>query len=323
MFDVITIGAGTRDVFLVSDKFVFVESSRFDTGVGECVALGSKIELDTILHTTGGGATNAATTFARLGFKTAAICKVGDDSVGRDVIIDLHREGVDTTLVKRVPGGMTGYSTLLTAASGERTVLVYRGVSAQFGQQDIPWSECSARWIYVTSLAGNVALMKKISNLAERCGADLAWNPGSQEIGKGLSVIRPLLGKTRIVNMNREEAEKLTKKKSLKDMLAALATRGNVVLVTDGENGAYAHLDGKTYFCGTRKSIKAVSRTGAGDAFGSGFVAGWAKSHDLKTALAVATLNAQSVIQHVGAKAGILRKWPTPSQIKHIPIKAI
>jgi sugar/nucleoside kinase (ribokinase family) len=117
MFDIISIGAGTRDVFLVSNKFQMVKSPKFSTGIGECVALGAKIEVESMVHTTGGGATNAAATFARFGLNAATVCRVGDDAIGRDLIIDLHREGVVTTLIQRVEGGITGYSTLLTAAT--------------------------------------------------------------------------------------------------------------------------------------------------------------------------------------------------------------
>jgi sugar/nucleoside kinase (ribokinase family) len=114
-------------VFLVSDQFKMIRSPKFETGIGECVALGTKIDVDQIVHTTGGGATNAAVTFARLGFTTAAVCRVGEDKAGEEIVWDLEGDGVDTSLVKKIAGGQTGYSTLLTAPSGERSVLVYLG----------------------------------------------------------------------------------------------------------------------------------------------------------------------------------------------------
>lgn len=322
MFDVITIGAGTRDVFLVSDQFQFISSPQFQTGVGECVALGAKIELDQIVHTTGGGATNAAVTFARLGFKTAAMCRVGDDSAGRDLIIDLHRDGVDTTLIRRVPRGATGYSTLLTAASGERTVLVYRGVSATFTPKDISLNDAPARWFYLTSLGGNLELSKKIIQHAMKCHTNVAWNPGSKEIQKGFAAWKPFLPHVMILNMNREEAERITRKKTLPEMFTALHRKNGVTLITDGDKGACAAFGSERLFVGTR-GIKAKSRTGAGDAFGSGFLAGYVKTKDVRQSLAIATLNAESVIQQVGAKAGILRAWPTKSLINKIPLKPL
>ncbi len=47
------------------------------------------------------------------------------------------------------------------------------------------------------------------------------------------------------------------------------------------------------------------------------------KKNDLSYALAVATLNAESVIQKHGAKNGILKKWPSTLTLKRIPIKRV
>lgn len=322
MYDVITIGSGLRDVFLLSDQFKLIANADFEGGKAECVALGSKIEINDIVLTTGGGATNAAVTFARLGLKTAAVCRIGDDAGGRDVIEDLKKEGVATTLVRRVAKGVTGYSTLLTASNGERTALAYRGVSGTFGTGDVPFAKCRAKWFYVTSLAGNVALLKKIAAHAKSSGTSLAWNPGRKEIEKGLGAIKSILPSVRVLLMNKEEAAELSGKSTVEEMFAVLATPGNVVVITDGPRGAFVQRDGLTIMSpGSGK--QAVSQTGAGDAFGSGFVAGLIKADDLRMALAVGMINAQSVITKVGAKAGILKKWPTNIQLKSVNIAKV
>lgn len=318
MYDVITIGAGIRDVFLMSDQFVALKSPKFSTGVGECVALGSKIEIEDIVLTTGGGASNAAATFGSLGFKTAAICKVGDDSPGRDVKEDLKRFGVSTKLVKTVKGE-TGYSTLLTMNDGERTVLVYRGVSGTFSPRDIDTKQFQkTKWVYLTSLGGNTTLSKRIINAAHKAGAQVMWNPGSKELRAGMDFFKPLLPKIFVLNMNKEEGEMLTGKKNIEDMMQALTTEGTTRLITDGTNGAYAFRDNELVHAGTTNA-EAISRTGAGDAFGSGFLSGLMKTGELETALRMGTLNAESVIQQHGAKNGILKKWPSKRTLKQIP----
>ena len=322
MYDVITIGAGLRDVFLVSDAFVALKSKKFSTGVGECLALGTKIELENIVLTTGGGASNAAATFGSLGFKAAAMCKVGDDSPGRDVKLDLKRFGVNQRLVKTVKGD-TGYSSLLTMKDGERTVLVYRGVSAKFTPADIDWGSLeSTRWVYLTSLGGNMTLTKRIIREAHKAGAKVAWNPGSRELKKGMKAIRPLLPMIDILNMNLEEAKMLTGKKDLKAIFKALHNDEMIRLVTDGTNGSYAHYNGQTVHAATTKA-KAISRTGAGDAFGSGFVAGIMKTLDIGEALQIGTLNAEAVIQKHGAKNGLLTAWPNTKKLSAIKIKSL
>jgi len=80
--DVITIGTATRDCFLQSPDFKVIRSSRFVTGQAECFALGSKIEVPFIIFTTGGGAANAAVTFARQGLKAGCLAKIGKDLAG-------------------------------------------------------------------------------------------------------------------------------------------------------------------------------------------------------------------------------------------------
>ena len=179
MYDIITIGAATRDVFLISPAFVAIKSKKFATGAGECVALGSKIEVSDLVLTTGGGATNAAATFGSLGFRTATICRVGDDSPGKDVVEDLSRFGVSTHLVRMIKGADTAYSTILTMKDGERSILVFRGSSAHFVARDIPEASLkNTKWVYLTSLGGNLVLAKKIISTAHKAGVKVAWNAG-------------------------------------------------------------------------------------------------------------------------------------------------
>ena len=320
MHDVITIGAGLRDVFLVSDSFVALKSDQFSTGIGECVDLGSKIELNQIVLTTGGGATNAAATFGSLGFKTATITKIGDDSPGRDVLDDLKRFGVTTRLVRKIKGGETGYSTLLTMKDGERTVLVYRGVRAKVTAADIDMNALGrTKWVYLTSLGGNMALSAKIIRAAHKSGAKIMWNPGSREIKTGIKKIKSLLPLIDVLNVNREEADFLTGSRDITGICQALHSKGTVRLITDGIDGSYAHRDGWTVHAGTT-GTKSISRTGAGDAFGSGFLSELIKTKDIKSALRVGTLNAESVIQKHGAKNGLLKKWPSKAQRSRIKI---
>lgn len=323
MFDIITIGSATRDVFLVSDKFIALKSKKFPTGSGECVALGSKIDVNRLVLTTGGGATNSAATFSSLGFHTATITRIGDDSSGKDVIYDLNRFGVSTHYVRVIKNGQTGFSTLLTMKDGERTALVYRGVSSAFEVKDIHWEGCKqTKWIYLTSLGGNLPLAKKIIQHAHKNNVRIAWNPGTLELKRGIGEIKPLLPMVDVLNMNLEEAKILTDKKTLKTMFDAVKTKDKMRLITDGTNGSYAWHNGIILHACTTNA-RAISRTGAGDAFGSGFVAGLIKKQDVKFSLSLGTLNAESVVQSYGAKQGILKKWPSILAIKKIKILKI
>jgi sugar/nucleoside kinase (ribokinase family) len=80
-----------------------------------------------------------------------------------------------------------------------------------------------------------------------------------------------------------------------------------IVVVTDGPNGAYAS-DGENRFKMPLYPDPAepVDRTGAGDSFASTFVAALIKGNTIEGALQWAPINSMSVVQKVGAQAGLL-----------------
>ena len=324
-FDVITIGAATIDAFVWAKEFREVKSRVFPTGVGECFSLGSKIDIDKFVQTTGGGATNCAATFANFKLKTACVTRVGDDLFGEGIVRDLKRHGIGTDLVMVVKDERTAFSTILVVPSGERTVLVYRGASERFDPAEIAWPKLKTKWFYVTNLAGNLAMLERIVKTAKRAKAQVLYNPGKADIRRGIGHLRTLLGGVAVLDLNREEAAELTGKPlgEVKEMLRGLQkiTRG-IVLLTDGDRGGY-YFDGKRMLFAKPRDIKALNRTGAGDAFGSGFLVGWMKKKEPVFALQLGTENAEGVIQKIGAKAGLLTDMPSAKTLSQVKVKVI
>ena len=310
-FDVITVGAAVRDVYVQSNDFT-IEDNDTD-GVREaCFVLGGKLETDAPVFSSGGGATNAAATFAHLGFKVGCVAKIGGDAPGKDIRADLKHHGVHTSLLVTSEKEPTGYSTLLTTNEGRRTALVYRGASATLKAKDIDWSNLTAKWFYITSLKGNTALLKKLFKHAHATDTSIAWNPGSTELALGRRKLEPSFKRTDVLTLNREEAAALLRlaPSDLSTILSRMAELvGRYVVITDGKRGTYATNGTDTYFA-PPNDVPVVNATGAGDAFGSGFTAGMMQFEDIAMALRLGTLNAESVIQQVGAKNGLLPRMP-------------
>lgn len=321
MFDFISIGSSVRDVFLISKEFRFIRSDEFPTGIGECVSFGSKIELDKLVLTTGGGGTNSSTTFARLGFKTGIITKIGDDTSGSEVLSQLKADRVNTSMVKTIKNGQTAYSSILTAQNGERSILVERGVSKTFTDADVTWSKIKCKWIYLTSLGGNSTLALKIAKTAKETKTKIFYNPGYEEIKRGLKAFEPIRKHLDILLLNLEEAQRLTglETRDIKTLAQKIAIPGLIVLITDGQNGAYGIENDKIWFLRAR-AVKVISRTGAGDAFGSGVAVGIFSGLNLQDSMRLGLMNAESVIKYYGAKQGILSKIPTSANFKKIKV---
>lgn len=312
MFDVITIGSAVQDVFVSSKKFTLLKSQKFTTGVGECFALGAKIKIDSLVFDTGGGATNAAVTFRRAGLKTSVITKIGRDMSGEAVRRALKKEKIhigNMVVDEKLP---TAYSVILTAASGDRSILTYRGASANLRARDIAFSKLKTRWLYITSLGGNIVLLKRLLSFAKNHGIHVFLNPGGSELSNSQAFLKRAIRNIDVLSLNTEEAAVLfgisySEKEKLVADISALSP--NMVLLTDGANGAYFVNQDKKYFMPTTGK-KAVNATGAGDAFGSGFLAGYILRKGFRFALRLGLYNAEGVIQKVGAKNGIFKKVP-------------
>jgi len=314
MFDVITIGSATLDVFVRSKG---LEIERENGAKDICVRYGAKIPVDELYFESGGGGTNTAITFARQDLKTATIVKVADDFSGKKVIEDLRKEGVETSFIVIEKGGMTDYSTVLWAPDGGRTILVYRG-KTRVEVNEIPWRKLETKWFYITSVEGNLEVIENCkfppagrAGKIENCR--VAWNPGGAELAQREKLLSLLEGIT-LLNLNKEEMMQLLGSEGEKWEVGQLLEKAaglpcEYVVITDDRNGSYLHQKGQDFWwhCGVYQDVPKYESTGAGDAFGSGLVCGLIKGFDMEKCLKLATANASSVVSRVGAKKGILK----------------
>lgn len=319
-FDIISIGSATRDVFMKSEQFKIIEDKSFVTGQGECFALGSKIEINEVVFTSGGGATNASVTFSRQGLKTACIGTISEDTDGEEIIRELQKEGVNTDYFQKNSeenAARTAFSVILVHPSAERTILSYKGEGQNFNVGKIPFDNLKTDWIFMNSLGGHYDLLETAVKWAKTNNIKIATNPGGKELEHGLDKLKILLENADIVIMNQEEAAKISgmdyKKEEEVFKFMDEIVKG-VFIMSKGPDGV-AVSDGKNIYRAGIPDSPVVERTGAGDAFSSGFVAEYIRSGDIEKAIQFATANASSVVAKFGAKAGILRAgdwgpWP-------------
>jgi sugar/nucleoside kinase (ribokinase family) len=314
---VLTIGAADQDIFLSGKVLTAKRDVRTQSYV-EQFPLGAKLELDNIQFETGGGAHNAAVTFARQGFKTGFMGKIGHDPAGAEVIRVLKKEGIAVDQVAYDTKFHTAYSTILLAPNGERTVLVYRGASHNLKASDFAIKHLQSDWFYISSLAGNLDLLGRLIRHAEANGIKVAFNPGQAEIKQGRK-LRKIIPKLEVLLTNREELRQLVGGDEPTETMTQSFGLCPYVVMTDGPSGLYVSDSQRIYFAGQYQKVKVIDRTGAGDAFGSGFVSGLARGGSLEEAVTMGSANSTSVVTQIGAKAGILRT----GRIKKMKLKAL
>lgn len=297
MYDIITLGSATVDVFgRISKNFSKVKS-------------GEKVLINHLDFEIGGGGINSAIAFSRMGLKAAFLGKVGTDHNGVKILRELKKENIDF-LNLNTSDDFTSFSFVLNSSKEkDRIIYTYKGASDHLKLSDIDFNKLKkTKWIYLATLLNNsFKTAKKIASFAKKNNIKIMFNPSSYLAKKGKKDLKNILSATTILVLNKEEAKLLlnTKSNNISKILKDLCKLGpQIAVVTQGAQGAHmynseiiAHM--KPY------DTKVVSTAGAGDAFASGFLAGIIKK-DYSHALELGMANSASVIQYYGAKNKLL-----------------
>ena len=320
--DIVSIGDIVTDAFIkLFDDQAKVDEE--DSGKWLSIPFGTKIPYDHVeVIEAVGNAANAAVAFARLGFNSAFVTNVGDDAHGRDMINALHKNHVDSRFVRINPDKKSNYHYVLWYKE-ERTILI------RHEDYDYHWPHLTKdetpKWVYFSSISEHaIAYHDQVADwLDKNPEVKLAFQPGTFQMEAGAQRLARIYQRSEVLILNREEAVTVGggNHEDIHDLINKLHNLGpKIIVVTDGPNGAYAS-DGQRVLTMPLYPDPAppVDRTGAGDAFASTFVAALAKGNDIEGALQWAPINSMSVVQHVGAQAGLLSESAIEQFLKNSP----
>ena len=307
-FDLITIGDSTIDTFIkIHDATVECDINKKDCKI--CIKYGDKIPVDSISHNAAGNALNVAVRGQKLGLKCAIYTNLGDDEHGHLIKKKLVQSKVSQDYIQVHPNKKSNLSFLLTF-KGERTIFVYH----QPWDYSLPeLSACS--FLYLTSTAESFTksdLFNEVSRYIEKNKSKLIFNPGTYQLKAGVRKYPHILEKCYLLIVNREEARKILEIEkddvNQKDLLSKLLLLGpKNVVITNGAEDSFA-TDGKSFFRAGIFPVQLVEKTGAGDAYASGVVAGLFYKLSLAESMIWGTINASHAIQFVGTQSGLLAK---------------
>lgn len=308
-FDVLSVGDIVTDAFikLFEDQ---AQVYKNEHGTWLAMEFGTKLPYDRVDEIKAvGNASNAAVAFARLGLKSGFATNVGGDQQGRDMIDALHKEKVDTRLVRVNPGKKSNYHYVLSYKE-ERTILI------KHEEYDYHWAHLRPnevpRWVYFSSISEHaIEYHDQVAEwLHSQPNVKLAFQPGTFQMKAGTQRLQAIYQRTEVLVLNREEAVLVGggNHEDIHDLFNKLHALGpRIVVITDGPNGAYASDGQNRYKMPLYPDPQPpLERTGAGDAFASTFVAALAKGISLEDALRWAPINSMSVVQQVGAQGGLV-----------------
>jgi ribokinase len=298
---------------------------------------GKKTEAETISTHCGGGAVNAAVCFARLGFDTSALLKLGQDQRADQILTRLAAEKISTRFASRDDRLPTGAAVLVSSHERNAAVFAFRGANTLLEPADLKDDAFGVDLVNVSGLSNKSAdCFPLIVSKAKAAKARLSVNPGIRQLSLQSGGFLKLLADVDVLSINRTEADALVAQvvgkageggPKLDGDLPALAKRGfhgggfevsmarffatllgfgvRHVIVTDGGRGAYAASSGEIVHC-LATSGPIAGTAGAGDAFVATFAAFITAGKPVGEALQRAAINSGSVIEHPDTQSGLL-----------------
>jgi ribokinase len=251
----------------------------------------------TLLNKGGGGsAANTIYALTKMGFATGYLGTVGKDDNGRSILESM--DGVDVSRVHRyLQSGMC----VSMLAKDDRSLLVLPNANDFFAysEEDIDYLNESNN-IHMGSFTSDSALAaqsKLMEYLDER--VLISFAPGELYARRGLKPLRLIIARARIVFLSEREIGLMTGQGAAEGGKSIVDLGPKVVVCTNGDSGALIITKNSEISVPAKKTA-VIDRTGAGDVFAAGFLAGYMGGSTLERSGEIGAAAAALSIASVG-----------------------
>ncbi|KAF2368058.1 Ribokinase [Trinorchestia longiramus] len=257
----------------------------------------------------GGKGANQCLQTAKLGASTAIVCKLGEDTVGDDYILELQRASIDVSHVARTSMAQTGIANVVVNENGENCIIIVPGANRLITVEDVDAASD------VIKTAKVLVCQNEISFEATKAALILA-----RKNGVGMFDMFHCLALNKAEVLTGIEVREVT---DAATAAKALLTKGcREVVITLGAKGV-VRLDADSVAAGSdyewveTQKVTAVDTTGAGDSFigALAFYLSCLPSLSMKEKLRRSCVVATQSVLKPGAWGSLPAKHELPSQL--------
>ena len=253
----------------------------------------------------GGSVANSIVGLSQLGNKVGFIGKVNDDDLGQKYEDGLKNEGVDYFYTKKKENLPTGTCLILITPDSERTMCTFLGTAGKINENDVDidsiknsemiflegylWDEGEPKSAFDKSIINSKKAAMSLSDLfcVERHKSHF------------LNLVK---NKLDITFANEQEIGSLLDSDKFEEVIAFGKQLGKMIVITRGEKGSVAISKDGVFECVSKKNLKIMDLTGAGDLFAAGFLHGYINNLSIEESLEKGTEMASKIIQKIGAR---------------------
>ena len=260
-----------------------------------------KIE-DTV---SGGSVANSIVGLSKLGNKVGFIGKVSDDDLGQRYEDGLKKENVDYFYFKKKEALPTGTCLILITPDSERTMCTFLGTAGKIDENDVDIN--SIKNSEITFLEGYLwdegkpksAFDKAIKNSSKVAMSLSDLFCVERHKPHFLNLVKSNLD---ITFANEQEITSLIDAKNFDEVISFAKQINKIIVITRGERGSIAVSKNDVIECESKKDLKIVDLTGAGDLFAAGFLHGHINNLTISESLEKGTEMSSKIIQKIGAR---------------------
>ena len=306
--DILGIGNAIVDVICkVDDEFLaknnlaksnmkLIDESEFKKLLGNL-----KIE-ETV---SGGSVANSIVGLSQLNNKVGFIGKVSDDDFGQQYEKGLKIENVEYFYNKKKENLPTGTCLILITPDSERTMCAFLGTAGKINKNDIDVkavknSKMTFLEGYMWDEGGPQEAFNEAINYSNNTAMSLSDKFCVERHKK--SFLELVQNKLDIIFANEQEILELIDAKSFDEVISFGKKLGKTLVITRSDKGSIVINRNEVTECKSKKNLKIVDLTGAGDLFAAGFLHGHINKMSIRDSLVQGTEMASKIIQIIGAR---------------------
>ena len=253
----------------------------------------------------GGSVANSIVGLAQLGNNVGFIGKISDDNLGQKYEEGLKKENVNYFYSKKKEVLPTGTCLILITPDSERTMCTFLGTAGKINESDINVDAIKkSEIIFLEGYLWDEGEPKKAFEKAINNGNKIAMSLSDQfcvdrHKAHFLDLVK---NKLDIIFANESEIMALINAKNFNDVISLGKEIKKNLIITRGEKGAISIENEKVVEVESRKNLKILDLTGAGDLFASGYLHGYINNFSQEDCLNNGTKMSSKIIQQIGAR---------------------
>jgi len=253
----------------------------------------------------GGSVANSIVGLSQLGDKVGFIGKINEDDLGNKYEEGLKKENVKYFYSKRKEELPTGTCLILISPDSERTMCTFLGTAGKINENDVDVNAVkNSEMIFLEGYLWDEGNPKKAFDKAIQNSNKVAMSLSDQFCVERHKThfLELVKNKVDITFANEQEIMSLINVKNFDEVISFGKQLGKTIVITRGEKGSVAIQKNEVVECDSKKNLKIIDLTGAGDLFAGGFLHGRINKLSIKESLEKGTELSSKIIQKIGAR---------------------